>query len=53
MLLLGAIFLPPTSSNRQVPPFALIAVFLFGPLIQERLAGGVPAWRVKAQEGHS
>ncbi len=37
MLLLGAIFLLPTSSNRQVPPFAPIAVFLFGPLIQERL----------------
>ncbi len=37
MLLSGAIFLLPTSSNRQVPPFAPIAVFLFGPLIQERL----------------
>ncbi len=35
ILLSRAISLLPTSSNRQVPPFAPIAVFLFGPLIHE------------------
>ena len=34
-LLLRAISLLPTSSNRQVPPFAPISVFLFGTLIHE------------------